>query len=97
MSAFGTVMMRLVKLVPAAENPPVVTPAPKINSWAAVVVTDPLFGVALVPEADRPTSKGLAWSRPLYSVARMSTNGAAALNITVTVFARAAAARMFLA
>ena len=60
MSASGAVMMRLVKLAPAAENPPVVMPAPKTSSWAAVVVTDPLFGVALVPEAERPTSSGFA-------------------------------------
>ena len=34
--------MRLVKLVPAAEKTPVVMPAPKISSLAAVVVTEPL-------------------------------------------------------
>ena len=43
MSASGTVMMRVVKFVPAVENPPVVMPAPKISALAAVVVTVPLL------------------------------------------------------
>jgi hypothetical protein len=60
-------------------------------------VTDPLFGVALVPLAETPTSSGFAVSRPLYSVARKWTNGTATLKVTVTVFAPAAAAWMSLA
>src|SRR5689334_6445029 len=97
MLASGVVMIRLVKLVPGAVNPPVVVPAPKITSWAAVVVTDPLFGVVPVPIAEWLTSIGYVGSRPLYSVARMSMNGAAVLKVTVTVFAPAAAALIFLA
>src|SRR5215472_16618143 len=96
-SASGEVIIRLVKLGPAAVNPPVVVPAPKITSWAAVVVTDPLLGVVPVPTAECTTSIGYFGSRPLYSVARMSMNGAAALKVTVTVFAPAAAALILLA
>ena len=88
-------MMRLTKLVPAAENPPVVIPAPKINALAAVVVTVPLFAEVPVPDAEVPTLNGLTGSRPLYSRARMSTYGVDALKITVTVFVPAAAAFMF--
>ena len=65
--------MRVVKFAPAAEKPPIVMPAPKISSRAAVVVTEPLFAEVPVPEAEAPTSKGFARSRPLYSRARMST------------------------
>ncbi len=72
-------------------------PAPTISSFAAVVVTVPLFADALLPEAEAPTSNGLTGSRPLYSSARMSTYGVDALKVTVTVFAPAAAALMLLA
>ena len=89
--------MRLTKFVPAAEKPPVVMPAPKISALAAVVVTAPLFADVPVPEAEVPTSNGLTGSRPLYSRARMSTNGVAVLKLTVTVFVPAAAAFMFVA
>ena len=94
MSASGLVMMRVVKFVPAAEKPPVVMPAPKISALAVVVVTVPLLAVALVPEAEVPISKGLTVSRPLYSSARMSTEGVAVLKVTVTVLVPAAAALM---
>src|SRR5690349_9042232 len=90
-------MMRLVKLVPAAEKIPPVMPAPKISSFAPVVVTVPLFADVLLPEAEAPTSNGLTGSRPPYSSARMSTYGVAPLNVTVTVFAPAADALMLLA
>ena len=89
--------MRLVKFVPAAEKTPLVMPAPKISSPAAVVVTVPLFADVPLPEAEVPTSNGLTGSRPLYSRARMSMNGVDALKVTVTVFVPAAAAFMFLA
>ena len=72
-------------------------PAPKISSLAAVVVTVPLLADVLVPEAEVPTSNGLTGSRPLYSEARMSTNGVDVLKVTVTVLVPAAAALMFLA
>src|SRR5262245_46023448 len=97
MSRSGEVMMRLVKFDPADVNPPVVMPAAKISSLAAVVVTDPLLADAPLPEADVPTSNGFNGSRPLYSSARISTYGVAVLNVTVTVLAPAAAALMFLA
>ena len=67
--------MRLTKFAPAAEKPPVVMPAPKISALAEVVVTVPLFADVPLPEAEVPTSNGLTGSRPLYSRARMSTNG----------------------
>ena len=89
--------MRLTKLAPAAEKPPVVMPAPKISALAAVVVTVPLLADVPVPEAEVPTLNGLTRSRPLYSRARMSTYGVDALKVTVTVFVPAAAAFMFLA
>src|SRR5215472_13130376 len=73
-------VMRLVKLVPGAVNVPSVRPAPKTSSWATVVVTDPLFGVVLVPLAELPTSSGFAGSRPLYSRARTWMYGAAAFD-----------------
>jgi len=50
--------MRLVKFVPAAPKPPIVIPAPKISSPAAVVVTDPLLADALLPEAEAVASSG---------------------------------------
>src|SRR5262245_7043293 len=74
MSKLGAVMMRLVKLVPAPEKPPVVMPAPKISALGTVVVTAPLLADALVPDADVPTINGATGSRPLYSVIRRSTN-----------------------
>ena len=73
----GVVMMRVVKLVPAVENPPVVMPAPKISALAVVVVTVPLLADVPVPEAEAPTSNGFTGSRPLYSRARTSTKGVA--------------------
>ena len=72
MSASGLVMMRVVNPVPAVEKPPVVMPALKISP-GAVVVTVPVVAVVPVPEAEVATSRGLVVSRPLYSVARMST------------------------
>ena len=38
--------------------------------------------VALLPEAEAPTSNGLVGSSPLYSRALMSTKAVAALNVT---------------
>jgi hypothetical protein len=62
-----------------------------------LVVTEPLLLVAVVPCAPADTSNGLAGSNPLYSAIRMSGKAAAALNVTVTVFAPAAADTMFFA
>ena len=90
-------MMRVVKPLPAAENPPAVVPAPMMSSCAAVVVTAPLFAELLVPDAEAPTSNGLTGSRPLYSRARRSTYCVAVLKVTVTVLVPAAADLMFLA
>ena len=89
--------MRLVKFVPAAPKPPIVMPAPKISSRAAVVVTAPLLAEVLLPDAEALASSGFVGSRPLYSMARMSTYGVAVLKVTVTVLVPAAAALMFLA
>src|SRR5215469_10039739 len=97
MSASGQVRIRLVRFTPAAENPPTVMPAPKMSSLAAVVVMAPLLAVAVLPAADCPRSKGAVGSSPLYSVMRKSIHGAAALKVTVTVFAPAAAALILVA
>jgi hypothetical protein len=51
----------------------------------------PLEQLAMLPEAEVPTSNELTGSRPLYSRARMSTNGVEALKATVTVFVPAVA------
>jgi len=64
---------------------------------AFVVVTEPLLLVAVFPCAPADTSSGLTGSMPLYSAMRMSAKFAATLNVTVTVFAPAAADTMFLA
>jgi hypothetical protein len=71
--------------------------APKSKSVALVVVTAPLLAVALLPEAAAVTSTGLFGSAPLYSRIRMSGYAAAVENVTVTLFAPAPAAAMFLA
>lgn len=46
-------MIRVVNPVPAPENPPDVVPAPKINSFAVVVVAAPLLTVP-GPDNDHP-------------------------------------------
>jgi hypothetical protein len=71
--------------------------APKSRSVALVVVAAPLLLVALLPLLAAVTSTGLLGSAPVYSRMRMSGNAAAAENVTVTEFAPAAAATMFLA
>ena len=71
-SPSGRVSMREVKLLPG----PVVTVctrfAPKIRSFALVVVAEPLLLVPLLPELAAVTSTGLLGSAPLYSRMRMS-------------------------
>jgi hypothetical protein len=67
------------------------------RSVAFLVITVPLLLEVLLPVAVALTSSALSGSTPLYSRIRMSTEIAAALNFTVTVFVPAAAAAMFLA
>jgi hypothetical protein len=83
--------------VPAVLKAPFVIPAPKISSFADVVVAEPLFTTALlplVPLAPAVTSKGEVVFSPLYSRIRTSGKAAASLNVTVTLLL---AAKMFLA
>jgi hypothetical protein len=71
--------------------------APKIRSVAFVVVAEPLLLAALLPLLAAVTSTGLLGSAPLYSRIRMSGYAAATEKVTVTTFAPAVAAAMFLA
>src|SRR5262245_56805090 len=91
------VMMRQVKPVPG----PLVTVATMFaanrRSVALWVVMGPVALRVLVPIVAEVTSTGFVESIPLYSSIRMSGNAAAWLKVTVTVFAFAAAAAMFLA
>jgi hypothetical protein len=80
-SESGEVMIRDVNPVPAFEAVATVS-APKISSFAAVVVAAPLFAVPLFPLAPAVTSSVLT---PRYSRMRMSGYAAAWLNVTVTV------------
>jgi len=57
--------------------------APKTNSFATVVVAEPLLGLELFPTADAVASKV---ETPRYSKMRTSGYDAAAVNVTVTVF-----------
>jgi len=66
MSASGLVMIREMNPLPAAVNLAMVVPAPKINSFAAEVVTAPLLAVVPLPAAPAALSSGFAVSRPLY-------------------------------
>ena len=89
--------MRLVNPEPAPVVVCCTTFAPKISSLAEVVVALPLLLGLPLPAAAAVTSRGLVGLRPLYSRMRTSGKAAAALNLTVTVLAPAAAAAMFLA
>ena len=71
--------------------------APKINSLAEVVVALPLLTLVPLPEAAAVTSRGAVVFRPLYSRIRISGAFAAALKVTVTMLAFAAAPAMLLA
>src|SRR5438309_10562698 len=64
--------------------------APTRRSLAFVVVNDPLLLEALLPDAPIATSNGCRRSIPAYSPTRTSGVAAAAVNVTVTVFAPAA-------
>ena len=62
-----------------------------------MVVSAPLLLDALVPCAPIDPSTGVTGSIPAYSAIRISGKAAPALNVTVTLFAPAAAAAMFFA
>jgi hypothetical protein len=62
-----------------------------------VVVADPLLLVVLLPLLAAVTSTGLLGSAPWYSRSRMSGYAAALEKVTVTEFAPATAAAIFLA
>ncbi len=68
--------------------------APTSRSLAFVVANAPLLLLVLLPWAPTAASTGLLVAMPRYSATRMSGNAAGALNVTVTVFAFAAAAAM---
>jgi hypothetical protein len=82
MSPSGDVMIRDVNPLPAAPVNVDTMFAPKINSFALVVVAAPLFAAVLLPLAPAVTSKVVT---PRYSRTRTSGNAAAWLNVTVTV------------
>src|ERR1700730_17514799 len=93
-SLSGTVMMREVNPDPAPVVVVTVRSAPKIRSFALVVVAAPLLAEVLLPVAAAVTSKGLVVAIPLYSRMRISGYAAAVVNVTVTVLAFAAAPTM---
>ena len=67
--------MRVVKLVPAVEKPPVVVPAPKMSALAAVVLTAPLVADVPVPEAEAPARNCPCLPEQLGSAARVFFRG----------------------
>ena len=81
-SLSGVVMMRAVNPLPAVLFSVNTVFAPKINSFALVVVAAPLFAAALFPLAPAVTSRAVT---PRYSRMRISGDAAAWLNVTVTV------------
>jgi hypothetical protein len=81
-SLSGDVMMRDVNPLPAAPVSVATMSAPKINSFALVVVAAPLLAAALLPLAPAVTSSAVT---PRYSRMRTSGYAAAWLNVTVTV------------
>jgi hypothetical protein len=85
MSPSGVVMMRVTKGEAGWDVCVATMLAANSNSFALVVVTDPLLLWLLLPTAAEVTSSGLSASRPEYSRIRTSTKVAAALNRTVTV------------
>src|ERR1700733_4461277 len=97
MSPSGEVIKRLVAPVPGPVVAVQTRLAPTRRSLAFLVITAPLLAAALLPVAAALTSRALIGSTPLYSRTRRSTEGAAALNLAVTLLAPAEAAAMFLA
>jgi len=82
MSPFGVVIIRDVNPVPAAPFSVDTVFAPKISSFATVVVAAPLLAAVLFPVAPAVTSSVVT---PRYSNIRTSGYAAAWLNVTVTV------------
>ena len=78
------VMIRDVNPLPAAPVVVATMSAPKINSFALVVVAAPLLAAVLLPLAPALASSVVT---PRYSRIRMSGSAAAWLNVTVTVLA----------
>jgi hypothetical protein len=68
-----------------------------INSRAKRVVAEPLVACEDVPAKELETSSGLVWSRPEYSITRMSAYATALSKVTVTRLAPAPAPMMSLA
>src|SRR3979409_508549 len=97
MSPPGVVMTRPGELATGARGVGCTRRAATSKSSAFVVETGPQLLV--MPLVSFPTRhvNGLVVSIPLYSAIRRSGVVAEALNVTVTVFAPAAAVRMFLA
>ena len=81
-SLSGNVMIRAVNPLPTAAFPVTTVFAPKINSFALVVVAAPLFAAVLLPLVPAVTSSAVT---PRYSNMRISGYAAAWLNVTVTV------------
>jgi hypothetical protein len=82
-SPSGDVMIRDVNPLPAASVAVATMSAPKINSFALVVVAEPLFAAVLLPLAPALASSVVT---PRYSSIRTSGAAAAWLKVTVTVF-----------
>src|SRR5262245_31967611 len=97
MSPSGDVITRLVNEAPGPVVLFATRFAPTIRSLGLVVVAAPLLPLLPVPVASATTSTGLTGEIPLYSAMRMSGNGTDAANLTVTVFAFAAAGAMLAA
>jgi hypothetical protein len=72
-------------------------PAPMISSRAKRVVAEPLVACEDVPADELETSSGLVWSRPEYSMIRMSVDVTALSKVTVTRLAPAPEPVMFFA
>ncbi len=91
------VIIREVYDAPAAVVTPDAQLAPINRSFAFSVVTDPLLLDALLPDVPAVTSTGWSGSMPEYSATRSSGVVAAAVNVTVTVLAPAAAVPLLIA
>ena len=81
-SPSGVVMIREVNPLPAAAFSVATVFAPKINSFALVVVAAPLFAAALLPLAPAVTSSAVTPRYSRYAYIRICRRR---LNVTVTV------------
>ena len=93
----GTVTNRPVNPLPAPDVDVRTVVAATSKLFVSVVATSPLLLVMLFPAPALITSTGRAGSIPLYSRIRMSGELTGAENVTVTMFALAAAPAMFAA